>query len=648
MTKIIYNKIWFLCILIFIISFLNSNISRANEKWVNNELLVQFSEKPWNQPEGKDAFYINELSNVNSTLSDVFEKHGVVKVKIQFNVDYVLEALSNKYDKNKLEETRKHLANLRYRYLLYLNNSDQLDKLKTSLENLDVVIKTSYNKYLYPSLAPNDTDYNQQWALPYIDAEDAWDISVNANNISLAITDGGFQEDHVDLAGNVTIAWDSRDGDGEPTSGVADCDDHGTHVAGIVGAVGNNGNGVSGAFWSGNLMLYKMGSDTTPPGSRCSVASNICENAIADAIADGANIINRSYGYDGWMLDDVQNNPQVLFVNAAGNDGTDLDTDTDTQNLSAENNLIFVANITNSGALATTSNFGGNTVHLAAPGTNIRSTVPTDDYDSLSGTSMASPYVAGVAALAWSQCPTLTSAEVKTLILSSVTVDTTNLGGNVITDGFLNASDAVLDAQSLCDADGDGLTDDEEIALGTDPNNPDTDGDGLNDGDEINFYNTDPLNSDTDGDGINDNIELDNSLDPNDPTDANSDNDGDGLTNAQEILTHNTDPNNSDTDNDGLSDGYEVLTYGTDPLNSDTDGDLLNDNIEQNLNTDPNDSDTDNDGLNDGEEVYTYATDPNNADSDSDGLGDGAEVGLGTDPNDNDSDDDGLNDGEEV
>ena len=149
------------------------------------------------------------------------------------------------------------------------------------------------------------------------------------------------------------------------------------------------------------------------------------------------------------------------------------------------------------------------------------------------------------------------------------------------------------------DPDRDGLPNDVEAALGTDPENPDTDNDGLSDGEEVNTYGTSPVDFDTDGDGI-----------------------GDG----EEVNNYGTDPRDKDSDDDGIDDGMEVMSYGTDPSSTDTDGD----------------------GLNDREEVQFYNTDPNNADTDGDGLGDAEEVGLGTDPRNPDTDDDGLRDGREV
>jgi outer membrane protein OmpA-like peptidoglycan-associated protein len=156
------------------------------------------------------------------------------------------------------------------------------------------------------------------------------------------------------------------------------------------------------------------------------------------------------------------------------------------------------------------------------------------------------------------------------------------------------------------DPDRDGLTNDQEDQLGTDPNVADTDGDGLNDGDEVNRHKTSPLKADSDGDG---------------------------LTDGDEVLKHRTDPNKPDTDGDGLSDGDEVNKHKTDALKADTDGDGLNDGDEVTKHaTDPLKADTDGEGLSDGDEVNKYKTDPLKADTDAGTVDDGTEVGRGTDP----------------
>lgn len=137
------------------------------------------------------------------------------------------------------------------------------------------------------------------------------------------------------------------------------------------------------------------------------------------------------------------------------------------------------------------------------------------------------------------------------------------------------------------DTDNDGLTDEKEAQLGTDPMDPDTDGDGLQDGEEMEAYDTDPLDPDTDGDG---------------------------LTDGQEINAYNTDPTDNDSDDDGLSDGAEINKY----------------------HTNPNADDSDEDGVTDGEEIMEYGTDPTDPDTDNDGIADGVEIDRGTDPTDPD------------
>ncbi len=195
------------------------------------------------------------------------------------------------------------------------------------------------------------------------------------------------------------------------------------------------------------------------------------------------------------------------------------------------------------------------------------------------------------------------------------------------------------------DTDGDGLTDDEEDKIGTDPRNPDTDGDGLNDFEEVRGYNTNPLKADTDDDNLTDYDEV--MVHGTSP--VKNDTDSDGLNDGEEIA-RKTNPKEPDTDKDGLIDGDEVNDSKTNPLSPDTDQDGLTDGDEvQKFSTDPLVNDSDTDGLLDGAEVHTYATNPALADTDSDKINDGDEVNrYKTDPKNPDTDNDKLNDGDEV
>jgi len=242
----------------------------------------------------------------------------------------------------------------------------------------------------------------------------------------------------------------------------------------------------------------------------------------------------------------------------------------------------------------------------------------------------------------------------------------------IVRDGERKGKDKY---RSPGDRDRDGLSDDQERLISTDPNDADTDGDGLNDGTEVLVERTDPLNPDTDGDGIEDGEERElgtdpthadtdgdgiedgeeveqgsDPLDPNDPRETDAD--GDGLTRGEE-RDLGTNPNDADTDDDGVDDGVEVNSYGSNPLAYDTDKDGLGDGTEVDVGTDPTDPDTDGDGLTDLAE-FERGTDPLDADDpappdpDDDGLGTRQEEQLVTDPNDPDTDDDGLDDGREV
>ncbi|MBN2011029.1 OmpA family protein [candidate division KSB1 bacterium] len=205
---------------------------------------------------------------------------------------------------------------------------------------------------------------------------------------------------------------------------------------------------------------------------------------------------------------------------------------------------------------------------------------------------------------------------------------------------FTRGSDATTDS------DKDGLSNQIEKELGTDPKKVDTDSDGLNDGAEVNQYKTDPLKTDSDADGLNDGDEVNQHK----TYPLKTDSDGDGLNDGVEVNQYKADPLKADSDSDGLNDGAEVNQYKTNPLKADSDADGLNDGAEVNqYKADPLKADTDGDGLKDGAEANQYKTDPAKADTDGDGLSDGDEVNkYKTDPVKIDTDGGSANDGAEV
>ncbi len=278
----------------------------------------------------------------------------------------------------------------------------------------------------------------------------------------------------------------------------------------------------------------------------------------------------------------------------------------------------------------------GDEQELVAPGVNIRSTMPQDNYGTSDGTSFAAPMVAGICALLIEKSRELfgfklSNEEIRTvLVRTAIDLGASNWDqyygwGEVNAKFAIDALEIDSDGDNLidileeyyyytnpliADSDGDTLLDGYEVyTSSTNPNNPDTDGDGLTDGEEENIYNTDPNKQDTDADGMPDLWEVDNNLNPT-VVDDEGDPDGDGLTNFEEY-THGIDPQDTDTDDDGLSDGQEV-----NPVN----------------NTNPTNPDTDGDGLSDGQEAL--GSSPNDADSDGDGYTDYEEFNAGTNPRD--------------
>lgn len=209
-----------------------------------------------------------------------------------------------------------------------------------------------------------------------------------------------------------------------------------------------------------------------------------------------------------------------------------------------------------------------------------------------------------------------------------------------------SASRSITVIEREGDVDGDDLTNQEEVRIGTTYTVADTDRDGLTDGSEVRIFATDPLNRDSDGDGLPDGTEA--NILQTDP--ASSDSDGDGLPDGREVSDIGSNPNLADSDFDGLDDAAEVNTYNTNATVADTDGDGLPDGAEvREFRTNPTNEDTDGDGLSDGREVTVFDTDPIQSDTDGDGIDDRAEIAsFGTNPTAADTDGDGIEDGMEI
>lgn len=302
-------------------------------------------------------------------------------------------------------------------------------------------------------------------------AGEAWAAgNIGSNTVWIGIIDEGYMYTHEDLSGNVgtnpgEIAGNGVDDDG---NGYVDdvygwdfngnnntvfdgtSDDHGTHVAGTIGAVGGNNKGVVGVVWNVKLMNAKF------LGSSGGTTANAIK--AVDYFTDlkqrhGINLVatNNSWGGGGYsqgLYDAIEraNQAGILFIAAAGNSTNDNDANPSYPASYSNSNIIAVASIDSNGALSSFSNWGATSVDLGAPGRGIWSTVPKSSrgrivsgYASYSGTSMATPHVTGGAALYAASHPGASASQIKNAILNS-TVPTSSLSGKTVTGGRLNVS----------------------------------------------------------------------------------------------------------------------------------------------------------------------------------------------------------------
>ncbi len=297
-----------------------------------------------------------------------------------------------------------------------------------------------------------DPQIAQTYGLEKISAKTAWKVTKGSQDIVVAVIDTGVDYNHEDLSYNLwrnpkpekqdIVGWDFVHNDHLPY----DDNMHGTHVSGTIGAVGENGKGVSGVNQRVSIMALKF------LGAQGQGDTASAVKAIDYAIEHGAKVLNNSWGAkaapndpDNAVLQDAVKRVEkagALFIAAAGNDSSDNDSTPTVPANYDEPNLISVAATDEKDALAFFSNYGLKKVHLGAPGANILSSVPDNKYKSASGTSMATPHVAGAAALVWASQPSLTYAEVKARLLESVD-KLPSLEGKTITGGRLNLARAV-------------------------------------------------------------------------------------------------------------------------------------------------------------------------------------------------------------
>src|SRR5262245_13016115 len=298
---------------------------------------------------------------------------------------------------------------------------------------------------------PNDPGFPSQWSLSNIGQTGgvpgadigvvgAWNLTTGASDVVVAVIDTGVDYTHPDLAANIFRNLGDCNGDGIDNDGngyVDDChginaitgsgdpmddDNHGTHVAGTIGAVGNNVVGVTGVAWTVTILPCKF-LDATGSGDAAGAVA--CLDYVAAMKDRGVNIVASSNSWGGGLFSqaladasEAQLQRAILFTTAAGNSASNNDVLRSYPCAYEFANIVCVAATDDHDLLADFSNHGRHTVHVGAPGVNILSTTIGNTYQSFGGTSMATPHVSGVAALLAAQDPTRDWRAVKNLILA--------------------------------------------------------------------------------------------------------------------------------------------------------------------------------------------------------------------------------------
>jgi len=395
------------------------------------------------------------------------------------------------------------------RYRIYLLEHDAIlgdsKDLVYDINKMDEVALSQLNHYVQERLTPNDPNYaTNQWNMNNlgggggtadadIDAPEAWNITTggvtaDGDTIVIAVVDGGVQETHPDLTGNMwrnyaeiggTPGFDD-DGNGyiDDVEGwdavgndaVVPSNSHATHCAGIVGAKGNNATGVVGVNWNVKILNVRgsSGTESVVVLAYDYVASlrELYNNSNGTS---GAFVVatSNSFGVDFGMpasypiwcaMYDTLGTLGIVSAGAGPNANTNIDTQGDIPTTCSSNYLIAVTNTTNTDARNSSCGYGPINMDIGAPGTNINSTYTTSTYSTISGTSMATPHVAGAIGLYWSAAclpmindykltPGALALQMKTYLLTGVD-SISSMATTVLSRGRLNLYKGLLKVQT--------------------------------------------------------------------------------------------------------------------------------------------------------------------------------------------------------
>ncbi len=361
-------------------------------------------------------------------------------------------------------------------YLVQADHGQEMDALAV-LRNDPEVAFIQANRIFRISKVPNDPNYSSQYHHKNVGSAAAWDISTGDKSVIVGVIDTGVDYNHPDIAPNIWVnpgetgldaqgrdkrsnkvdddgngyvddfhGWDFVNKDNDPMDDMG----HGTHTSGIIGAAGNNATGVAGINWNVSLVGLKVF------GASGEGDLDTIVQAVEYANNNGFTITNNSWGGETDKLptdadEDVLRDAIAagaakgyLFVAAAGNSSANNDKKPQIPASYPLANIISVASTGGNDSLSFFSNYGPTTVHIAAPGSNVLSTLPNKKTGAMSGTSMAAPVVTGAAALLKAVHPEFDAAALKERLLETAD-PIASLKGRLITGARVNVGKALAD-----------------------------------------------------------------------------------------------------------------------------------------------------------------------------------------------------------
>jgi thermitase len=399
----------------------DDSVVPSQTDWVESEYIIKY-----NQKEVRELIRIPELSSYSEE-------------QIKDALTFILGA-----------EAKEHLSLIEAESITASDESDIDYEVAVDLLDSEIAEYISPNYIRTLNKVPNDPSYNQLWGLNQltdidINAPEAWEqISDDeTKDIVVGVIDTGVDYNHPDLKANMWVnsaEFNGSTGVDNDGNGVVDdvhgynailnsgnpFDDHahGTHCAGTIGAVGNNGIGITGVAWKVKIMALKFLA-ANGSGSDVNAIKTINYAVNMRNVGGNLKVLNNSWGGSGYnpalkQAIEAANDVGILFVVAAGNSNLNNDASPTYPAGYDVPNVISVAAISQNGNRASFSNYGANTVHLAAPGVGILSTIPGGGYASYNGTSMAAPHVSGVGVLAYGRMISYSPDELKAHLMEHV------------------------------------------------------------------------------------------------------------------------------------------------------------------------------------------------------------------------------------